>query len=168
MNTEKILEDALAVSPRDILNKRVYPGVSYWLEKGRNESVYICVDGQEPQKFTLEDVEITYGTRVYFRCRCNAMVSKIYLPHNGTSFGCRKCSGLKYFLTTFNRNSVAGKKFYKMNRTQKLINSRESMGRILYRGNYTKRFERFLKLCDRAGYESIVRGASDLMTLIKS
>jgi hypothetical protein len=116
----------------------------------------------------MEWEDITYGKRAYFICECGHRATKLYLPHNGHEFKCRKCHGLQYQLTTFNRYSVAGRSMYRMNRLHKLSNERAGMSRIFYNGNYTKRFERFLGLCDRAGLDHIVKGANDLKALIES
>ena len=40
------------------------------------------------------------------------------------------------------------------------------MSRIFYDGNYTKRFERFLGQCERAGFNTIVDGANALKQLV--
>lgn len=181
MNTELIIEDAFSISPKDVL-KNVHPmrkinskansnrfNISYWMDDSPDTpGVFISTGGgEEPQRFDLEWIEITYGQRAYFKCSCGLRVSKLYLPIRGNLFGCRKCHKLQYFLTTLNKNSVAGMKLYKMNRLQKLSNSRANMGRILYNGHFSKRFERFLRLCDRAGFSGIVDGADDLRALIK-
>jgi len=46
------------------------------------------------------------------------------------------------------------------------MESREKMGRILYKNNFTKRFERFLNLCNKAGLDDVVKGANTLKELI--
>lgn len=180
MNTELIVEDAFSISPKDIL-KNVHPmrkinskaninrfDISYWMDDSPDApGVFISAGGKEPQRFDLEWTRITYGQRAYFRCSCGSRVSKLYLPIRGNLFGCRKCHKLQYFLTTLNKNSVAGMKLYKMNRLQKLSNSRANMSRILYNGNFSKRFERFLRLCGRAGFDNVINSANDLRALIK-
>lgn len=170
MNTELLVENSFALTPKDILENRFgRPDINSWLEDTDDpSSITVSVAGHEPQVLNLEWDDITYGKRAYFQCSCGVRANKLYLPQRGHEFKCRKCHGLQYQLTTFNRNSVAGQSLYRMNRIQKLTASRESMGRILYNGNYTKKFERFLGLCERAGYNDIVKGANDLMTLIKA
>ena len=170
MNTELFIENCFAITTSDALEGRQHgrPDLNYWLEDENDPSaVTVSMGGNEPQELNIEWVEITYGSRPYFLCSCGLRVSKLYLPHNGNEFKCRKCHGLQYQLTTFNRYSIAGRELYKANRFQKLIASRESMGRILYNGNYTKKFERFIGLCERAGFNDIVKGANDLKLLIK-
>ena len=167
MDTEKIVENAFSITPKDIFQNRVYPGISYWVDESREGSfVFICADGHEPEKFELEYVEITFGTRAYFRCKCNSRINKLYLPENSHSFGCRRCNRLQYFLTSINKNSIAGRKLYRMNRLQKLSESRENMKKILHNGKFSKRFESYLKQCDRAGFKTIVQGAEELKALI--
>ena len=167
MNTEKIVENAFSITPKNIFQNRVYPGISYWVKESREGSfIFICADGHEPEKFELEYVEITFGTKVYFRCKCGSRISKLYLPANSNSFGCRRCNQLGYFLTSINRNSIAGRQLYRMNRLQKLSESRANMQKILHNGKFSKRFESFLRQCNRAGLETIVRGAQELKSLI--
>ncbi|MES2953016.1 MAG: hypothetical protein V4674_00450 [Patescibacteria group bacterium] len=142
--------------------------ITCWLENASGPSlVAVSINGHAPQSLQVEWEQITYGERAYFRCDCGSRATKLYLPPNGHTFKCRNCHGLQYQLSSFNRHSVAGVALYRMNRLQKLANSRADIGRILYKGSYTKRFERFLGLCDRAGLDSIVRGANDLKTLIE-
>jgi len=180
MNTELLIENTFSISPRDILQNLHYiqrsgfeenkgrPNINCWLEDPADTSkVFISASGRDPQMLNLEWVDITYGKRAYFQCSCGLRVSKLYLPIHGNLFKCRKCYKLQYFLTTFNKNSIAGINLYKMNRFQKLADSRANMGRILYKGEYTGRFKRFLGLCDKAGFNTVVQGANDLMTLIK-
>ncbi len=169
MNTELFVENCYTLTPKDLLlGLGTRADINFWAEDPDDKSDWcISVSGNEPQKIALEWRDITYGARAYFRCMCDYRATKLYLPLNGHEFKCRRCHGLQYQLTTYNRHSVAGKVLYRLNRLQKLSDSRASMGRILYNGNYTKKFERFLSLCDRAGYDSIVKGAMDLKDLIK-
>ena len=179
MTTGLFIEDCFALNTRDVgrrpdrirkleINKlERRPDVNYWFDDiSEPTRLFLSVDGNKPQEFVWETVELTFGERAYFRCVCGHRASKLYLPRNSMQFKCKKCHGLQYQLSSFNRYSIAGRSLYRMNRLQKLAGSRENMGRILYNGNYTKRFERFLSLCDRAGFDSIVQGANDLKTLI--
>ncbi len=144
------------------------PGINYWFDDDNGSTcLFVSIGGQEPQKFNWELVLLTFGERAYFYCSCGHRASKLYLPPNGTEFKCRKCHNLKYELSTFNRKSLAGQSLYQANRLLKLANSRANISRIFYNGNFTKRFERFLKLCDRAGLDSVVKGAQDLKALTK-
>ena len=179
MHTRLFIEDCFALNTRDVgrrldrirkleINKlERRPDVNYWFDDiSEPTRLFLSVDGNKPQEFVWETVELTFGERAYFVCACGHRASKLYLPRNSMQFKCRKCHNLQYQLTAYNRYSVAGKPLYRMNRLYKLAESRASMGRILYNGNYTKRFERFLVLCDRVGLGSIVQDANDLKTLI--
>jgi hypothetical protein len=179
MDTQQILENAYSISIRDVLpqidgakrnHKRVGnepPDFDYRLDDYLYPSaVFISVAGGEWETIELDWVDITFGSRPYFKCPCGARVGRLYLPKGSSFFRCRKCHQLKYFLTTINKKSIAGQKIYEMNRMQKLVESRESMRKILHNGRFSKRFESFLKQCDKAGLENIVRGAEELKSLI--
>ena len=57
---------------------------------------------------------------------------------------------------------------YVANRTIKLANKQAGMGRIIYKGHYTKKYNRFLKLCGKAGFNNVLRDAQNLMMTIKA
>ncbi len=170
MSTESnYVEDSLTLTTRDLL-QGVYksPDITYWQENDNDQSVWsISVKGNEPQEINMEWESITYGERPYFRCECGHRATKLYLPANSHEFKCRDCHNLHYQLTTFNRYSINGKKLYQLNRLNKLSNNRASMSRIFYEGKFTKRFERFLGQCEKAGFNSIVQGANDLKILMQ-
>jgi len=180
MEKEKLIEQCFCIKPAELIKTLEFmsrgdfsakkrPDISYWLNDPADISnVAVSVVGGDSQVIYFEFVWITYGERVYFKCpSCDKVVSKLYLPKDSKEFKCRKCHGLQYFLTTFNKNSVAGKQFYKMDRLQKLADCRESMGRIFYNGEYSKKFKRFLGLCEKAGLHEAVKSAQGLMELIK-
>lgn len=170
--TRNYIEDAITLTPKNLLRDDVSGNTqfNYWLEDEWDPSVWmVSVNNHEPQRLVIEFEAITYGERGYFKCpTCDHRGSKLYLPPNGSEFKCKECHKMVYRLQTFNKNSIAGKTLYKMNRMQKLADKRASMGRILYNGLYTKKYERFLTLCDKAGYSSIVKGAEQLRELIKA
>ena len=56
---------------------------------------------------------------------------------------------------------------YQQNKRLELINMRESIPRPLYRSKWTKRFVRFIKLCDKAGLFREVKGAQTTMKAIQ-
>ena len=176
----QFVEYCFAITTRDLLrrydrirklgvnNLERRPGINYWFDNmDEPTAVFLSVDGHEPQEFAWETIEITFGERGYFRCTCDRRASKLYLPPGSTKLLCRACHGLQYRLSSFNSRSVAGQAIYRMNRLQKLVENRSNMSRIFYNGNYSKRFRRFLRLCDRAGLKSIVTGANDLKALIQ-
>ena len=83
-------------------------------------------------------------------------------------FKCQKCHKLRHYLTTINKNTPHGKMLYQMNRMNKLIKIRESMGTILYKGEFTKKFKSFLKQCGRIGYTQAIDDAAGLMTALRA
>ena len=173
MNTQLFVEDAISISPKQILqNQRINDygnsEITYWIDDANDPStISLSVAGREPQTIGLDWDSITFGRRPYFQCPCGQRANKFYLPRRGTEFKCRRCHNLQYVLTSFNKHSVAGQSLYRSNRLQKLAESRANMGRVLYNGEFTKRFERFLGLCNKAGLNDVVAGANNLMALIK-
>ena len=179
MDNRYLVEECSCLTPRDVgrrsnrirkLGINILEGredISYWFDDMSEPTcLFVSVSGHGPQKFQWEKVELTFGERAYFYCPCGYRASKIYLLPNGKEFKCRKCHKLRYALAVLNKKSVAGRSVYRINRLHKLANSRANMDRIFYKGGYTKRFKRFLNLCDKAGLESIVKGANDLKELI--
>lgn len=176
-----LVEECFTLTPRDVGRRRFgrvrkigvnileeRDDVSYWFDDIHAPSyLFLSVAGSEPQKLVWEPVELTFGESAYFYCSCGYRATKLYLPPNSTEFKCRKCHKLRYEVTVVNKESIAGKSIYRINRLHKLANNRASMSRIFYNGNFTKRFERFLNQCDRAGFNSIVKGANDLKALIQ-
>lgn len=174
MNSDLFVEDSRTLTPKDVLQgvscnqKKEMGEIDYWLEDASDPAaVFVSVGGRKPQRISLEWEGITFGERAYFRCVCNHRATKLYLPQKSTEFKCRKCHGLQYQLSSFNRYSTAGRYLYRANRLQKLANSRAGMARIFYDGRYTKKFERFIGLCDKAGLDDIVRGANALKELVR-
>ena len=170
MDSKSCVEDCVTLTTKDLL-QGVYKrsDITYWQEDQNDQSIWsISVAGNEPREVAMEWEDVTYGKRAYFRCSCGHRATKLYLPLNTHEFKCRTCHHLHYQLSTFNRYSVAGRAIYKLNRMNKLSANRAGMSRIFYNGNYTKRFERFLGQCERAGcFDNIVRGAADLKQLLQ-
>lgn len=178
-NNRFLVEDCYYLTPRDVgrrsgrvrkLGINILEGrddISYWFDDMSNPTrLFVGVKDHEPQEFMWEEISLTFGERAYFYCPCGCRVAKLYIPPNGFELKCRNCHNLHYALTVLNKNSPAGRAVYQMNRLQKLANSRASMDRIFYRGEYTKRFKGFLCLCKKAGLDNIVKGAEDLKELI--
>ncbi len=140
----------------------------YWVEYQNNEAFLIISTGTNnlPQKILLSEQELYFGTRSYFTCECGKRVSKVYKPSVVSNFACRRCCGLRYELSTINRSSTHGSFLYKTNRTLKLVNRRTDMNRIIYKSKYTKRYSRFLKLCQQSGLYGVVQDAQNLMVAI--
>ena len=124
--------------------------------------------GHEPQQISLSGQTITFGHRYYFVCgQCGRRAAKLYIPQRMAVFRCRTCYKLKYELQTMNPSTTQGKHFYQTHRMLKLAGQRERMARIFYKGGYTKRFKRFLRLCSRVkGLQEVVAEANDLVSSI--
>ena len=143
--------------------------VNFWFDdkNGENFVFALCRDN-EPQEIAMTETGTTFGMKSYFVCECGYRASKLYLPPLGKrelKFKCRKCHNLRYELEMINRNSMQGRFLYKTNRMIKAINMRESLGnRIFYGGRYSKRFENFLALCDRAGLKENAEDARTMMS----
>lgn len=176
VNGRKLVEESFELSIRDVrsrwdnilkigVNKlRERPDISFWFDE-EYTNLFISIGGQEPQKIVWEADGISYAGP-YFNCACGYRAKKLYLPPDETEFKCRKCHNLIYELSTISNKSVSGKALYKVNRMIKLANSREKIGKIFYRGGFTKRFRRFLALCDKAGLDNL--DAKDLISFIKA
>jgi hypothetical protein len=179
MEHKYLVEECFVLTPKDVgrrwdrirklgVNKLAWRSdVSYWFDDMSDPKwLFLGVAGSEPQQLKWEVLKITFGEKQYFYCECGHRASKLYLPPSGSAFKCVHCHNLRYQLSTFSRKSVAGKTLYQMNRMQKLAESRAGMRKILHNGRFSRRFESFLRQCDRAGLDSIVQGANDLKALI--
>jgi hypothetical protein len=147
-----------------LLNGR--PSVLHYSIEYINEDTYLVVnfDG-EPQRILLSTRELTFGTRTYLTCGCGKRTNALYLKN--TFFACFECSSLRYKSTTVNNRSDHGRMLYMQNKRLALIDMRESIPRPLYRSKWTKRFVRFVKLCDKAGLFREVKGAEITMKAIQ-
>ncbi len=119
------------------------------------------------QRIKLIDSELHFGARLWFICDCGARVAKLYLPPNGQDFKCRHCHHLNYQSTRINKHSKHGAFIYQNSLILKVIAMRENMGRIFYRSEYTKRFNRWLDECDKVGLTGERVEAEALMRAIK-
>lgn len=144
---------------------------NYWFEYA-DRKTYLVIshsDHYDLQRILLSEHSMTFGSRNYFICyQCGRQANNLYMPQRTVVFRCRTCCRLKYELQLINRGSTQGKLLYRTSRTIKLVNQRVDMNRIIYQSQYTKRYTRFLKLCERAGLHTLVRDAEDLMTAIKA
>jgi hypothetical protein len=111
------------------------------------------------QHIEITSQELNFGTRNRFICECGRGCNNLYLPPTANSFKCRICYRLRYELSGINRNSKHGQLLYATNRTIKLINLRSSITRPLYRSQYTKRMNTFIKLSRQAGLINVVEDA---------
>jgi len=130
--------------------------------------VFDAGDGHLPQQIMLTEQAITFGIRRYFVCACGARCNKLYLPPGKREYRCRACYRLRYELSYINRTSKHGRLLYRTNRMLKLVDKRAGMSRVFYNGQYTKRFDRFLNLCGRAGLVDVVNDAGNLKAAVTS
>lgn len=177
-----IVEDCFVLKPKDalsgtkidkIIGRRTNNRPSeldIWFEEDSNDTnlIYVSVNGQEPQKLVLEYIYITYGEVVYFNCVCGRRMAKLYLIPNSNEFKCRICHKLKYRSSLINSKSISGSAIHKFARINKIMEMRESISRIFYNGHFTKRYNRFLGLCDKAGLNDVIDGAQNLLKVVKS
>ena len=141
--------------------------LDYFIEYSFDGNTYLVVNiSTEPQKILLSDRDLTFGTRTYLVCGCEARVNALYL--RGTFFACRNCHKLQYKSTTINNSSVHGRYLNQQMKRLKLVEMRAEIDRIFYKSKYTKRFMRFLKLCAQAGLFGPVRDANETMKAINS
>ena len=128
--------------------------------------IYLTVFADEiPQRIELVEHGLRYGERFYLLCGCGTRNNSLYLK--GKYFACRHCQKLTYKSTTINPRSDSGALFDQHNRLLKVMDYREAIGnRIFYRSKYTKKFNRFMKLCTRAGLYQEVIAALKLLEMI--
>ena len=159
-NKESVEEEYLNF----LLNGR--SSVLYYSIEYSDENTHLVVtNGEEPQKILLSNHDLTFGTRTYLTCGCGLRVNALYLK--GTYFACFKCQNLRYRSTTISTTSDHGRMLYQQNKRLKLLDMRESIPRPLYRSKYTKKFIRFLKLCNQSGLLGPVRDAQTTMETIR-
>jgi len=145
----------------------VKSAADYYFEYGSEYDYLVIQYGEMEQRIKLAESELHFGPRSWFVCECcGYRVAKLYLPPHSKEFKCRRCHKLVYELTTFNRRSKHGQIFYKTNRLIKLMNTEENIRSKLYDGKFTQRFNRFLKLSDKAGFKSNRENAEYLLSAI--
>lgn len=142
------------------------PSVLYYsIEHNFDGNAYLVVTvGEEPQKILLSTRELTFGTRTYLTCGCGLRTNALYLKN--TFFACKECHKLCYQSTNINKNSDHGMVIYQQSKVLKLMALRESMGRIFYRSEYTKKYNRYLNLCLLAGKTDEIENANELLEAI--
>jgi len=178
MNNKYYVEDCITITPKELLSwvnikngtrtDTKWSDINCRLDSSDPDILCISVKGGEPQRIVFEWVDINFGQVAYFQCNCGCRASKLYLPPNSVRYRCRKCHNLKYRLSSLNSKSVAGRVLYKFNRMNKLIETRENIKRVFYKGKYTRRFKRFLRLCENAGIDSVVEDAKNLLDVMKN
>jgi len=171
LNTKLLKEDLKKAREREPIdgflniNYNGRPSVVDYYVEYENEKTYLIINfGEKPQRILLSEEELTFGNRSYLTCTCGNRVNALYLDKG--VFACRDCHKLKYQSTTINRNSKHGQFLYQQSQILKLMSLRESMSHIFYKSQYTKKFNRYLDLCSRAGLTSETLDAKELMTAI--
>jgi len=141
--------------------------LDYSIEYGPDDNAYLVVnfDGN-PQRILLSSHELHFGPRTYLSCACGHRTNALYLKN--TFFACFKCHKLRYRSTTINTRSDHGRMLYQQNKRLQLIDMREAIPRPLYKSKYTKKFLRFLKLCNKSGLFNQVKDAQTTMEAIKT
>ena len=178
METRNMVEDCFTITPRDVLRGLKWnegvgtgaedrkPELNCWVDDpSDSDVVWVSVKGQEPQELSLEWISLTYGQMAYFNCNCGYRSAKLYLPPGGAQFGCRRCLKLRYRGSIINPRSVVGQAIHKYSRMNKLADIRANISRIFYKGEYTKRYKRFLKRCSD---EALTGNAESLLNIIKT
>jgi hypothetical protein len=140
--------------------------LDYSIEYSIDCNTYLVVNiYAETQKILLSEHPLRFGTRTYLTCGCGKRVNALYLKLG--YFGCRNCQKLRYASTTINKSSDHGMMLYLNSKRLKLIDIKEEIPRVFYRSQYTKKFLRWLKLCDQAGLFREVRDAEKTMESIR-
>ena len=168
MNRDYV-EDCYHITPRVIVKgmDERRADIRFWTERENGAlSLFAAVPNSEPQGIEVEEFSSPALDRLYFLCECCRRVFKLYLPIGCMQFKCRQCHKLRYRLTSFNPNTMHGRAQYRASRLHKLANERMRIRTPIYQGKYTKRFQRFLRLCGRAGLTDIVHDAKRLMETI--
>lgn len=151
----------------NIIQGNIKSVANYRIEYGSEYDYLVIQYREEDQRIRLTESELTYGPRSWFICDCDRRIGKLYLPVGAKTFKCRHCYKLTYELTTLNKKSKIGQYGYITNRTIKLMNMREQIKTIMYGDRITERFNRFLKLSDKAGLASNREDAVTLLSAIQ-
>jgi hypothetical protein len=131
--------------------------LDYSFELDGENTRLIIMFGAEPQYIQLSEQQLSIGSRTVFVCACGRKTYGLYLLND--TFACLKCQKLHYASTRINRRSKHGEFLHKQLQVIKLIEMRESISRPFYKSNYTRRYQRWLKLCLHAGiYDEVIRG----------
>lgn len=133
-----------------------------------NDILTISFDGKE-QCFEIQKTPAFRGVKTFFVCACGKRCKKLYLRQNGERFGCRTCNRLTYFSSRVTRDTVNGALFSDFSRLTKLIERRENMRSVWYRGTPTKGFQKLLSDAERYGFHEFVNwqrnGINDLQDM---
>lgn len=117
--------------------------------------VELCVNGEDrylrishtkrEQKISLTTTPCHYGgDRFWFLCTCGRRVGTLYLWRE--SFACRHCHNLTY--STRNES----RKYRRFVSSVDIDKQEEKVGYKYYRGVPTKKYAKFLQMCDSFNY----------------
>ena len=140
----------------------------YSVEYDFNDKAYLVVAvGAEPQRILLSEHWLTFGTRTYLTCACLKRTNALYL-HKSDFLACRNCHDLRYEVSTIHNKGDYGRVLYRANKRIRLVNMRADMSHIFYKNKYTRRFQKWLRLCEEAGLNSEVKSTTELLRAIHS
>jgi hypothetical protein len=138
------------------------PAIAHYSMEYEDEAIYLLINfGTKPQRFLLSEQELTFGAKNYFVCTCGCRTTSLYLKDG--VFACRNCHGLQYASSSINKNTKHGKYIFQQSQLNRIMDVRESVDRIFYRSQFSKRYKYWLNLCSRAGLNDEVRRANDLL-----
>ena len=145
--------------------ERERPDIQSWMDEGM---LCIAVGGKDPQRIEIETVANHLGTRTYLLCpMCGYRAHKLYLPPQGHNFACRTCHKLKYRLSTINKYSSIGGLMYALSHQEKLMTQRESLRSIVYNGNFTRKFQAYVKQARRHGSKEAMANIEKLTEILR-
>lgn len=179
MNDEYVIDSCISISPKEVL--KILKGITItrmdirqlnlncWLNDP-NEPDFLCmsIGGREPQTLELEWLTFKYGDVAFFNCGAGHRVRKLYLVPQGNAFECRLCGKFRYFASRLNPKSEMGQAVHRFENMRKLVYARVGMSKISHKGKYTKRFNRWLERCSKAGLHDVVENAKTLLEIGKT
>lgn len=168
------VEDSIAITPKELLDianhtstKKMRTDIDCWYSnENESDNMSVSINGKEPQGVSIEWIEITYGRMAYFQCNCGRRSLKLYKPSHKAEFRCRGCLNLRYRICSFNTSSIAGRQIHRMNRITKLVETRETISHIFFKGKFTSRYSSFLVQCQKVGLHEVVENSKMLQELI--
>lgn len=173
--TTKLLKKALIMAkygdfvkdePLNFRREGKGDALHYSIEQFPDGKDYLVLNyNGERQSVLLSYRDLKYGRMAYLTCPCGVITRALYLK--GSYFACRRCQKLHYRTTTINTTSDFGYLASQNEKRLRLMDLRESINRIFYRGDYTKKFKRYLELCRRLGLNKEVVSAQKLIDDIR-
>jgi len=138
----------------------------YSIEYGWNNDKHLVIYiGPEPQKIPLHDRVLSFGTRTYLVCGCGRDCNALYLT--GDYFACRKCKMLRYESTRVNKNSDHAYMMWLYAKRLELMEMKASIKRFFYRGQFTKKYLRYIALCIKYHVYDEVESSEEIKKLLR-